>query len=352
MASKPSRRNEGPSEMPREGTSTRSFPPCATRLPPRTTRSGRTSSSAAKVTRSARKPGAIGSAVAEAVVPRARPRREAEREDRVEAHRDGAPDVVVDVAVGEEVPRVAVVRGEGEALGVRRGDEREEVVEVLGGGPLADPDRHAAPHLLGRLVAAEALVVGPDAGADVGVQVEAGEERRVAVDGKPAGDGVLDLGADAGVAEEEAGDVHHLGEAEDVLPAVEAGEVVGAERRAGRLEVRRRDARREHDVDLDGEVRRGGEERLEPLGAADVRDLVRVGDDGGRAVRRRRGARRREASSSSTRCGCGRPRRRARGRPPSGRSRPRGGPRGTGRSRGSGLPRRRPSPRGSRPSGR
>ena len=29
----------------------------------------------------------------------------------------------------------------------------------------------------------------------------------------------------------------------------------------------------------------GGEERLEPLGAAHVRDLVRVGDDGGRAVR-------------------------------------------------------------------
>ncbi len=166
-----------------------------------------------------------------------------------------------------------------------RRDEREEVVEVLRRRSLADPDRHAAPHLLGRLVATEALVVGADAGADVGVEVEACEERGVAVDREPTGDGVLDLGADAGVAEEEAGDVHHLGEAEDVLPPVEGGEVVGTERRSGRLEVRRRDARGEHDVDLDGEVGRGGEKRLEPLGAADVRDLVRVGDDGGRAVR-------------------------------------------------------------------
>lgn len=181
---------------------------------------------------------------------------------------------------------MAVVGGEGESLRVCRRDEREEVVEVLGGRPLADPDRHAAPHLRGRLLAAEALVVGPDPRADVGVEVEAGQERRVAVDGDPAGDGVLDLRADSGVAEEEAGDVHHLGQAQDVLPPVERGEVVGAERRTGRLEVRRRDARREHDVDLDGEVRRRFEERLEPLGAPHVRDLVRVGDDGGRAVGR------------------------------------------------------------------
>ena len=58
VRSKPSTRKPGPSSMRAAGTSTSSFPPFATRRPPRTTRSGRKSSRRSKVRRSARKPGA------------------------------------------------------------------------------------------------------------------------------------------------------------------------------------------------------------------------------------------------------------------------------------------------------
>ena len=63
--------------------------------------------------------GRDGAAVGEAVMARARPRREADREDGVQAESDGPPHVVIEVAVRQEIPRVAVVRREGEALGVR-----------------------------------------------------------------------------------------------------------------------------------------------------------------------------------------------------------------------------------------
>src|SRR5664280_796337 len=101
-------------------------------------------------------PGRDGPAVPEAVMARARKGREADRDHGVEAERDGPPDVVVEMTVREEVPRVPVVRRERETFGVRRRDERQEVVEVLRGRPLADPDRHSAPHLLVRLGAREA----------------------------------------------------------------------------------------------------------------------------------------------------------------------------------------------------
>ena len=235
-----------------------------------------------------------GAAVREAVVPRARPRREAKREDGIEPERDRAPHVVVEVAVREEVPGVAVVRREREALGVRGRDEREEVVEVLRGRPLADPDVHPAAHLLVRLGAREALVVRADAGADVGVQVEPGEERRVAVDRDAPPAGVLHLRDDGGVAEEEARDVHDLGEPEHVRQAVERREVLRGERGARRLEVRRRDARRKHDEDVDREVRRRRQKAADAGDAPHVRDLVRVRDrrrgpvDGGEARERAR----------------------------------------------------------------
>ena len=157
---------------------------------------------------------------------------------------------------------------------------------------------------------------------------------------------------DAGVAEEEAGHVHHLGEPEDVREVVERREVGRRERGARRLEMRGRHARRQHDEDVHGEVRRGLEEGPDPRHAPHVRDLVRVRD------RRRRAVHGREARE--------RRRRRHRGfdvemRVPE-RGRDVGAPEvdlvvlpgrdGSRRSRGSGRPSRRRFRRGSRPSGR
>ena len=149
-----------------------------------------------------------------------------------------------------------VVGREGEALGVRGRDERQEVVEVLRGRSLADPDVHPAAHLLVRLGAREALVVRADARADVGVQVEAGEERRVAVDRDAAG------GARPPPSRRRRG----RRRGSPGRSSSRRGRGRSAGRRAargppptsvgpGRLEMRRRDARRQHDEDVDREAR-------------------------------------------------------------------------------------------------
>jgi len=77
----------------------------ATGTPPRTTRSGGNLRAAR---RSGGRPGSRGPrpAVVESVMAGARPRGEADREGRVEAERDRSANVVVEVAVGDEVPRV------------------------------------------------------------------------------------------------------------------------------------------------------------------------------------------------------------------------------------------------------
>ena len=230
------------------------------------------------------KSGCDGAAVGEAVMAGARPRREADREDRVQAERDGAPHVVIEVAVREEVPRVPIVRREGEALGIRRRDERQEIVEVLRRRSLADPDVHAASDLLVRLGAREAFVVGAHAGPDVGVQIQAGEERRMPVDRDTAAARIFDLARDGGVPEEKARDVHHLGEPEDVRKVVERREVGGRERRPRRFEMRGRHARRQHHEDVHREARSGLEKGPDSRHAFHVRDLVRVRDRRRRAV--------------------------------------------------------------------
>ncbi len=113
-----------------------------------------------------------------------------------------------------------IVGREREAFGVRGGDEREQVVEILRRRALADPDVHAAAHLLVRLGAGEALVIRAHARADVRVQVEARKQRRMAVDENAARARVFDLRAHGRVAHEKAGHVHHLREAEDARQPV------------------------------------------------------------------------------------------------------------------------------------
>ncbi len=99
---------------------------------------------------------------------------------------------------------------------------------------------HAAAQLLARLLELRALVIRSDARSGISVEGQASEARRVAVHRPVAGG--LDLGKHLGHAEEDAGEVHHLGEPDHARVLEERRQVGCLERRAGRLHVGRRHA--------------------------------------------------------------------------------------------------------------
>ncbi len=81
------------------------------------------------------------------------------------------------------------------------------------------------------------------------------------------------------VARDDAGEVHHLREAEHSPPAQQRLEVAGRERAARRLEHGRGHRRRGHEEHVERHLAARVEEPVHAVGAEDVRELVRVGDD-------------------------------------------------------------------------
>ena len=127
-----------------------------------------------------------------------------------------------------------------------------------------------------------ALVVGADAGGGVGLEVLAEDAGRVAVDVRRRERELLQL---VRVAGDDAGEVHHLGEADHAAAAQQALEVAPVEGPARRLERRRGHAGRGHEEDVERHLVAEVGEPVDAVGAEDVGDLVRVGDDGGSAER-------------------------------------------------------------------
>ena len=93
---------------------------------------------------------------------------------------------------------------------------------------------------------------------------------------------LLELGRIAG---DDAGEVHHLGQADHAAAAQETLEVTGRQRSARRLERRRGHARRRGEVHVERQAGADVEQPVDAVAAEDVRDLVRVGDDGRRSHR-------------------------------------------------------------------
>ena len=87
------------------------------------------------------------------------------------------------------------------------------------------------------------------------------------------------------VARDHTWEVHHLREPDHPTSAQQRVEVADGQRAARRLEMRRGDARRRHEVDVEREPGRCVEQPVDAVGAEHVRDLVRVGDDRRRSER-------------------------------------------------------------------
>ena len=83
-----------------------------------------------------------------------------------------------------------------------------------------------------------------------------------------------------------AGKVHHLGQADHPLAAQQALEVAGRERPPRRLEAGGRHTGGRGEEDVERQVLADVDEPVDAVGAEDVRDLVRVRDNGRRAERK------------------------------------------------------------------
>ena len=97
-----------------------------------------------------------------------------------------------------------------------------------------------------------------------------------------------DLRDDLGVVVRDAIGVHHLGEALHARIVVERIDGAIIKIRAALVHRRRRDAGRQHEPHVNRQSLGRLEHIVDTVGAHDVGDLVRVGDDGGRPVDERR----------------------------------------------------------------
>ena len=97
-----------------------------------------------------------------------------------------------------------------------------------------------------------------------------------------------DLRDDLRVVVDDAVGVHHLGQTLHSGVVIERVDGTVVQVRAGFIHRRGRDAGRQHEPHVDRQTLGGLEHVVDAVGAHDVRDLMGVGDDRGRAVRQRR----------------------------------------------------------------
>ena len=196
---------------------------------------------------------------------------------------DRHPHAVVDVAGGHERVRLPVVGAQRHPVGPVPEHGRDEVAKVPRGRALADEEPHPLAALLLGLVELGALVVRLDARRQVGVELAAAHPGRVAVHAAVARRG--DLGEDLGVAADDAGEVHDLGDADGAVGVEQLGELAVADLGARALEGGGGHAARRADPEGEREPASGLGERDDAGNPEHVRDLVRVGRDRRRAVR-------------------------------------------------------------------
>ena len=230
--------------------------------------------------------GRDGAAVVEQEVAGSMMARALDGDDGVHTRGDGLLDDVVDVALFQQIVGVLVVRAEHTVGVILRREQRQQRVKVARRGALADHDVLAALELGERIAHVGALVVGVDAGGNVGVEVVAGKAGSVAVDLLVMRLRRNDLLEHLLVGVGNADVVHHLGKALDAVVLVEAVDGAVVKVRAALVERGGGHAARQHEAHVERQVFGRLKHILDAVGAHDVGDLVRVGDNGRGAVRK------------------------------------------------------------------
>ena len=196
--------------------------------------------------------------------------------ERRHAERNGGPDDEVEMAFFGNVEGIAVIGAEGEEGGGLERQERGEGMQVFRDRALADQHGHALADLFQGFVGGGRLVVGANARARIGIEIEAADERRMAVD-LPIGKG-LDLGQAIRVAADEAGHVHEFGEAEHFGMVAVGDEIGRCEAGARCFQMGRRHAGRELHPQIHDRPRGAFQHVVEGRASEHIGDFVGVAD--------------------------------------------------------------------------
>ncbi len=129
----------------------------------------------------------------------------------------------------------SVVGDEADAVAIARIDQRHERLEIAGHGPLAHHQEHPGPKLLQALVVTGRLVVGDDAGSEVGLQFAPGEGGSVPLSGLAPALGQQHLREVLLVALDHRWEAHHLGHPHHPLILEQGGDLVQTQGRSGGL---------------------------------------------------------------------------------------------------------------------
>ena len=225
--------------------------------------------------------------IVKAVLTRSVERRHLDDLTAVKAGGDRLAHDVVDMADGEQILGVDVVRADGHEIAPRlilAAVDKEG--KVINEGAGAEIDVHAGAELGAHLVGVHALVVGHGAADAVGRELTAEAVRRMALQEHAAAQALVDDGVHTLAVLNDADIVHDLGDADDVVHVQQLADFLGEELSAGVFHAgHSRDARRSEHVLAEPGLFRIGEHEAHAVEAHDVADLVRVGADGRRAPR-------------------------------------------------------------------
>ena len=210
----------------------------------------------------------------------------------VDAGLDGHAAGIVDHAGRKCIGRGAVVSRKAAAAGAGRvlQQHRGQIGQVVAARALTQHHIHAAGQLVECLLGNRRLVVGDNARRGIGVEVLAGNERRMAVDllgWRLVGS--IDAGAGLGIGHKDARQVHHLAQTKDIARMLgkKRLHIGGGNDGAGLLVGQRGHARRHHVLDGDGRTAAVLDHKAQAVQAGNVGDLVAVGNGSGGAARRR-----------------------------------------------------------------
>ena len=217
-------------------------------------------------------------------------------------HRDGNHGVntgldshaagIVDHAGRKRIRGSAVVGRKAAAAGTSGvfQQHRRQVGQVVATRTFAQHHIHAAGQFVERLLGNRRLVVGDNARCSVGVEVLAGNERRMAVDllGRRLV-GSIDASTGLGIGHKDARQVHHLAQAKDIARMLgkKRLHILGGNDGAGLLVGQRGHARGHHVLDGDGCAATVLDHKAQTVQTGNIGDLVAVGNGcGGAACRR------------------------------------------------------------------
>ena len=205
--------------------------------------------------------------------------------DGVGSQRDGLLHDVVDVALFQQIVGVLIVGAEHAAVSILAGEQGHQCLQIPGGSALPDHDELAPLQLGDGVLHIMALVVGVDAGGDVGVEVVALKVRGVAVDLLMVGLGRHDLLHGLLVTVDGAHKVHHLRKALYPGMVIEAVDGPIVQNGPGLVQRRGGDAGGQHEPHVYRQVLCGLQHILDAIGAHDVSDLVGIRYHRGGSVR-------------------------------------------------------------------